>query len=57
MYFSIIVAIIFLLSLFLAFRSLRELTKSEEVGSVKHELKKGKIVFQDSSPVKEERNV
>ena len=46
MYFLIIVIGILLLSFILAFRSLRSLGKSEEIGTVKQELKKGKTIFQ-----------
>lgn len=46
MYFLLIVIGIFLFSFILAFRSLKSLNKSHEIGSVKQELKKGKTIFQ-----------
>ena len=46
MYFLLIVIGIFLFSFILALRSLRQLSRSEEIGSVKQELKKGKTIFQ-----------
>ncbi len=46
MYFLLIVIGIFLLSFILAYRSLKQLGRSEEIGSVKKELKKGKTIFQ-----------
>lgn len=46
---TIVAAIIFLISFILALRSLRNLTKIDEVVHVKEELKKGKIIYQSDS--------
>lgn len=45
MYFLGVIIVIFVVSLFLAYQSLRQVTKIEEVGEVKRDLKKGKILF------------
>ena len=44
-----ILLLLFLISLGLAFRSLYALSKSEEIGTVKQELKKGKVLYQEDT--------
>ncbi len=46
-----ILLLLFVVSVFLAFRSLKHLQKLEKVKDVTEELKKGKVIFQNDSPV------
>ena len=46
---GIVILILVIISVVLAIRSLKQLEKMEHVDTVKNELKKGKVVFQEDS--------
>lgn len=46
---GIVILLIVVISVLLALRSLKQLQRMEQVTEVKDELKKGKVIFQDSS--------